>query len=70
MMTDNELLKKLFFLSKEIVEENCYTFDEGMKHAYCRSCKAVTGAGAIYRHQPECKIAHFGKLLDTISPRI
>jgi hypothetical protein len=62
----NKQFKELFYLTKEVVEENCYTFDEGMKHAYCKVCHEETGAGAYYNHKNDCKIERLTNLLEIL----
>jgi hypothetical protein len=54
----------LFYLTKEVIKENCYTFDEGMKHTYYKVCNKETGARAS--HKNDCKIERPTSLLNLL----
>jgi hypothetical protein len=59
----NNQIKEMYRLIIDFIEDNCYSVDEGRKHAICKECGEVTGAGAIYRHKKGCRIEKLTDLL-------
>lgn len=61
-----EKFDEIFYIIKKTIEDNCYTFDDKMLHAYCKVCGEETGAGAFYNHKPNCKVKKLEDFLYTI----